>query len=142
MPQDHRRNDNTHRDSGRAESGRAERPRSEKSSPAMQKAASGDVGARNITAGLRLQKEMLGLLSDMGQDWFARATAEAELGLRLTNRLTAARSVPDAVTAYQEWLGEWMNRCSEDSQRLLSDGQKMVVAGTRCFAQKQSASTG
>jgi hypothetical protein len=133
MPQNHRHSDNTHGDSGRAESGRAERSRSEKSSPAMQNAASGDVGARNITAGLRLQKEMLGLLSDMGQDWFARATAEAELALRLPNRLTAARSVPDAVTAYQEWLGEWMDRCSEDSQRLLSDGQKMVVAGTRCF---------
>ena len=142
MPQDHRRNDNTHRDSGRAESGRAERSRSEKSSPAMQKAASGDVGARNITAGLRLQNGDARSAFRYGAGLVCSATAEAELALRLPNRLTAARSVPDAVTAYQEWLGEWMDRCSEDSQRLLSDGQKMVVAGTRCFTQKQSASTG
>jgi hypothetical protein len=142
MPQDHRRNDNAHSESGRTEGGRADGSRTEKTSSAMRNGAFGDLGARNVTAGLRLQKEMLGLLSDLGQDWFARVTAEAELALRLPNRLTAARSVSDAVTAYQEWLGEWMDRCSEDSQRLLSDGQRMVVTGTRCFTGKQSASTG
>jgi hypothetical protein len=130
MPQDHPRNDNS----------RADRSRSERTS-STQSAAFGDVGAPNVTAGLRLQKELLGLLSDMGQDWFARAAAEAQLALRLPDRLTAARSVPDAVTAYQEWFGEWVNRCSEDSQRLLSDGQKIVVTGTRCFTGRQSAPT-
>lgn len=108
----------------------------------MDNMAFGDVGARNVAAGLRLHREMLGLLSDMGQDWLARASAEAQLALRLPNRLTAARSVPDAVTAYQEWFGEWLNRCSEDSQRLLSDGQKIVVTGTRCFVGDRSTLSG
>lgn len=142
MPQDNRRRNNTNGESGRNENGRADRLRSEKTSSAMQNAAFGDVGARNVTDGLRLQREMLGLLSDMGQDWFACASAEAELAMRLPNRLTAARSVADAVAAYQEWLGEWMNRCSRDSQRLLSDGQKIVVTSVRCFAGRQSAPTG
>lgn len=142
MPQDSRRRNNTHGESGRTENGRADRSHSEKTSSATQNVAFGDVGARNVTAGLSLQKEMLGLLSDMGRDWFACASAEAELAMRLPNRLTAARSVPEAVAAYQEWFGEWMNRCSQDSQRLLSDGQKIVVTSARCFAGGQSAPTG
>ena len=34
----------------------------------------------------------------------ARATAEVELGLKLSRKLTDAHSVPDAFAAYQEWL--------------------------------------
>jgi hypothetical protein len=83
--------------------------------------------------GLRLQKEMFEVLSSVGRDWFARATSEVELASRLPNKLTAARSVPDALSAYQEWLSEWMNRCGEDSYRFVSDGQRIVNAGVRCF---------
>jgi hypothetical protein len=38
----------------------------------------------------------------MSHDWMARATAEVELNLKLSKKLTAAHSVPDAVAAYQE----------------------------------------
>jgi hypothetical protein len=85
-------------------------------------------------AGLRLQGEMFEVLSNIGREWFARATSEAELASRLPNKLTAARSVPDALSAYQEWLGEWMNRCGEDSYRIVSDSQRIISAGVRCFA--------
>lgn len=104
----------------------------------MNNTAIGEVGAGDVAAGLRLQNEILGLLSELGQDWLARAAAEALLALRLPTQLTAARSFPDAVAAYQEWFGEWINRCSEDGGRLFSDGQKIVVAGTRCFTKERS----
>lgn len=142
MPQDNPRSESARNGTSRSDNSRADRSRGEKPSPATDNMAFGEVGTRNVAAGLRLHREMLGLLSDMGQDWLARASAEAQLALRLPNRLTAARSVPDAVTAYQEWFGEWINRCSEDSQRLLSDSQKIVVTGTRCFIGEQSALSG
>jgi len=137
MPQDNPRGDSTRNNALRSDTSRAERPRNSKPSSARQNTAFGDVGTRHVTAGLRLQKEMIGLLSDMSHDWFARATAEAALALRLPNKLTAARSVPDAVTAYQQWFGEWISRCSEDSQRLLSDSEKIVDTGARCITGKQ-----
>lgn len=142
MPEDNPRRGRTRNGTSRRDNSRAERSRGEKPSSAMNNAAIGEVGARDVAAGLRLQKEMLGLLSELGQDWWARAVAEAHLALRLPTRLTAARSFPDAVTAYQEWFGEWINRCSEDGQRLFSDGQKIVVAGTRCFTKEPSALPG
>jgi hypothetical protein len=60
----------------------------------------------------------------MNRDWMARATAEVELGLKLSKKLTDAHSVPDAVAAYQEWLNEEMGARAEDARLLLSNGQK------------------
>ena len=60
---------------------------------------------------------------------------------RLPNKLTAARSVPDALCAYQEWLGEWMNMRGEDSYRIVSDSQRIINAGVRCFADAEPVGT-
>src|SRR5580658_3693559 len=36
-----------------------------------------------------------------------------ELAFNLPNKLTAAQTVPAALSAYQEWLSEWMSMVSE-----------------------------
>lgn len=132
MPQDNPRSDNQRADSRSGESTRSERAR-EKSASIISPPF-GEMGARGMTAGLRLQTEMIELLSEMSREWFERATSEAELAMGLSNRLTAARSMPDAFSAYQEWLNEWMGMFGEDSRRLVSDGRKLMEAGARCFS--------
>ena len=64
--------------------------------------------------------EFFNALEEMSRDWVGRATAEVELGLKLSKKLTAAHSVPDAITAYQEWLSEEMNARAEDARLLMS----------------------
>jgi hypothetical protein len=64
----------------------------------------------------------------------ARATSEVELGLKLSKKLSAAHSVPDAIAAYQEWLSEEMAARSEDANRLLSNGQKFMDTSTRLLS--------
>jgi len=59
--------------------------------------------------------EFFNALQQMSRDWMGRATAEVELGLKLSKNLTAAHSVPDAITAYQEWLSDEMNARAEDA---------------------------
>ena len=93
-----------------------------------------EMGAKSVTAGLRMQKELFETFQDISRDWFARATSEAELAFKLPRQLTNARSVPDAMSAYQEWLNEWLSMCGEDGRRLISDGQKIMDTGARCFA--------
>jgi len=46
----------------------------------------------------------------------ARATAEIELSLKLSKKIEAADSVPDALAAYQEWLNEEMGARAEDAR--------------------------
>jgi hypothetical protein len=140
MPQDMPRNDSDRSEDSRADSARAERSRGDKATAAAAMSSKfGEAGARSVANGLRVQAEMLGLLSEIGQEWFARATSEAELAFKLPNKLTAARSVPDAISAYQEWLGEWMSMRGEDSRRLITDSQRIVESGVRCFAGTTSA---
>ena len=39
----------------------------------------------------------------------------------------------EAMTAYQEWLSEWL-RCNGDGSRLVADGQNFMTTGIRCFS--------
>ena len=92
-----------------------------------------DIGANSFNAGMRMQTEMFDTLQIIGHQWLERKTHEAELAFNLPNRLAGARTLPDAVSAYQEWLSEWLAMCNEDSRRFVTDGQKIVATGVRCF---------
>jgi len=75
---------------------------------------------------------------EMSRAVVSRATAEIELGVRLTQRLSAARSLPDVVSAYQEWLSEEMNARSEDARQFMTSSQKFITASTRFFSNGRS----
>jgi len=142
MPQDNPRNDNQRSDNSRAEAPRGDRARAEKSSAAnAMNSPFGDIGTRSMTAGLRLQKEMLDVLQGISREWLSRASSEAELALQLPNKLTAARTMPDAFSAYQEWLIEWMAMRGEDGRRLISDSYKILDTGVRCLVDTAPAVT-
>jgi hypothetical protein len=132
MPQD---DPHTDRDSGRRPRGGAsEQMRSEAAAAAETLSSRmADIGASNFNVGLRMQTEMFDTLKTIGNQWLERRTHEAELALNLPNRLAGARTLPDAVAAYQEWLSEWLAMCNEDGRRFVSDGQKIVATGMRCF---------
>jgi hypothetical protein len=49
--------------------------------------------------------------------------AEVELGLKLSTKLSEAHSVPDAVTAYQEWWSDEINARAEDASRMMTKGR-------------------
>jgi hypothetical protein len=133
MPHDNPRIERT--ENPRSESSRSEHLRGERSAAAnATKAQFADMGVKSVKAGLRMQKEMFDTLHDIGRDWLARATSEAELVFKLPNRLTDARSGPDVFSAYHEWLSEWLSMYGEDSRRFVSDGQKIINTGVRCFA--------
>ena len=78
--------------------------------------------------------EFFNALQEMSRDWMGRATAEVELSLKLSKKLTDAHSVPDAITAYQEWLSEEMNARAEDARLLLSNGQKIMETSSRLLS--------
>ena len=78
--------------------------------------------------------EFFNALQEMSRDWMVRANAEVELGLKLSKKLTAAHSVPDALAAYQEWLSEEMSASAEDARLLMSNGQKIMDASSRLLS--------
>jgi hypothetical protein len=98
------------------------------------RASTGETENKTHDVPLQVQSEIFDALQDMSREWMAYATAEVECGLKLSKKLTAARSVPDAIAAYQEWLSEEMGARAEDARRLMSNAQKLVDTSTRLLS--------
>jgi hypothetical protein len=141
MPQDDPRTD---KDSGRQQrvGARSEQIRGENMAAGETMSIRvAEIGANSFNAGLRMQTEMFDTFQIIGRQWLERRTCEAEFALNLPNRLAVARTFPDAVSAFQEWLSEWLAMCNEDSLRFVSDGQKIVATGVRCFTNISPSAT-
>jgi hypothetical protein len=76
---------------------------------------------------------LFGYLQDVNQSWFALMQAEATVASEFASKLTAARSVADCASAYQQWLSRHMELLAQDGQRLFADTQKLMTTGARAF---------
>src|SRR5262249_8805447 len=78
-----------------------------------------------------VQDEFAKTLEVISRAAMSRATAEMELGLKLSQKLNTARSPTDALSAYQEWLTDEMNARSEDTRQFMTNCQRFITEGTR-----------
>ncbi len=93
-----------------------------------------ETGKKIGEAALQAQNELFKALEEMGQEVMSCATAEVEIGLKLSKKLTAAHSVPDALAAYQEWLSEELSARAENARRLMTNSQKLMDTSTRLLS--------
>jgi len=68
----------------------------------------------------KAQTEQLSNFQETNRQWLDRVQAEASLASELFSKLTAARSIPDAMTAYQEWGSRRLEMMAEDTKHLMS----------------------
>jgi hypothetical protein len=61
------------------------------------------MGKRRIEDFVNAQTDLLEKLQASNRQWFDRMQSEANLASEFASKLTAARSIPDAMTACQEW---------------------------------------
>jgi hypothetical protein len=81
-----------------------------------------------------VRNEFAKTLDVMSRAAMSRATAEIELGLKLSQKLSTARSPADALSAYQEWLTEEMHARTEDTRQFVTNCQRFMTEGTRFLA--------
>jgi len=82
-------------------------------------------------ASFQTPSDYIETLQEMSRDWMAFATTEVELGLKLSENLMAARSIPDALAAYGEWFSEEMGTRANSARQMLSHGQKFMDCSSR-----------
>src|SRR5262245_42545956 len=82
----------------------------------------------------KIQKELSGVFEEANRHWAARAESEADLSAVLMAKLSGARSIPDAMATYQEWVTQRTQRLSEDGQRFIADNQKLITTWTKLLA--------
>ena len=93
-----------------------------------------ETGEHRTEPMLTMQKELLGAYEEASRAWLTRVKSEVELWTGLTQKLTATRSVPEAVAAYQECVAERMKMAAEDGQRIAEECQKGMTKVSRALS--------
>ena len=100
-----------------------------------------EMGQQRMEAMLTMQKELLGAYEEASRAWLARVKSEVELWTGLAQKLTATRSVPEAVAAYQECVAQRMKMAAEDGQRITEECQKGMNKISRALSNGWPAGT-
>jgi Phasin protein len=82
---------------------------------------------------MSLQKEFVTYLQEVNRNWFEHMQSEAAIASEFANKLTAARSIPDVATVWQEWANRRMELLTQDGRHLLADTEKFIETGARVF---------
>ena len=73
--------------------------------------------------------ELFNSLNETSRRWLGCFEAEAKLTSELAAKLTAARSLPDVMAAYQEWGTRQLEVIGGETKHLLDDAQKLMQSG-------------
>src|SRR5688572_17926650 len=84
------------------------------------------------------QNEMLEACEQFNRAWLARVQtrldrvqSEVALWSEFATKVTATRSVPEALEAYTKWAARQMQMTAEDNQRLLNSYQEVTQRVTK-----------
>src|SRR5262245_40138620 len=91
-------------------------------------------GKEQTEAMVGMQKELLDAYEQASRAWLARVKSEVDLWSQLAAKLSATRSAPEAMQAYQECVAQRMQMAAEDGRRLADDCQKIMGKIGQSFA--------
>jgi Phasin protein len=93
-----------------------------------------EMGTKRIEDFAGAQEELFNRFQESNRQWFERMQTETTLASEFASKLTAARSIPDAMTVCQEWSGLRFEMMAEDGKHLLADAQKLMQTGARLLS--------
>jgi hypothetical protein len=103
-------------------------------------------GRKSFEDFTKAQTELLEKLRESNRQWIERVQSEANLASEFAAKLSAARSIPDAMSACQEWTSRRFEMMADDGKHLLADTQKFMETSARLMSKgwlsdRPSAST-
>jgi hypothetical protein len=93
-----------------------------------------EIGKKYVDAVMNVQIGLCDELRQANEEWIASAQSRLALVSDLYAKLMAARSLPDAAAACQEWTRQRADLLVEDGCHALIHSQKLLEAGTRFFS--------
>lgn len=92
-------------------------------------------GKEQTEAARKVQQDVLAAYEQASRAWLARVQSEVDLWSQLATKLTATRSIPEALGAYQETVAQRMQMAAEDGRRMTEDCQQMMGKITTSLSQ-------
>jgi hypothetical protein len=86
---------------------------------------------KRIEAFANAQTELWERFQGTNKHWLDRMQEEAKLASEFVSKVSSARSIPDAMTACQDWGSHRLKMMADDAMHALDDTQKILQAGAR-----------
>ena len=87
-----------------------------------------DIAGQNIETLAAIQKQLLDVLNKANHEWVTFLNEEAELASNLSNKMTTAKSIPDATAAYQELVSRQMELMTRQARIIFENTQEFTKA--------------
>jgi hypothetical protein len=93
-----------------------------------------EMGKTLVDSVMQAQAGFLHELQQANEEWIANTQSKLNLASALCTKLMSAHSMPEVVTACQDWATQRANLFAEDGRRALLHGQKILESGTRLMS--------
>jgi len=84
-------------------------------------------------AATNLQQELLETYEQASRTWLERVKSEMELWSELATKLSATRSIPEALGVYQKYAAQRMQMAAEDGRQLFDECRKVAQKITQAM---------
>ena len=88
---------------------------------------------------MRVQTEFLDEFQETNRHWLDRIQSEANLASEFASKLSATRSMPDAMAVSRDWATQYFAMLAEDGKHLADDTRKFIEKSTRLLSGGLSA---
>lgn len=78
----------------------------------------------------RIQTDLLTEVQEISRHWMERAQTEATLAAEFFSKVTATKSVPEAMSLCHDWAGQRMKLAAEDASYALEASRKLAEVST------------
>jgi Phasin protein len=92
------------------------------------------MGKKQIEEFTSVQSELFEKFEATRREWLDRVQSEANMASEFASKLSAVRSIPEAMTIYGDWANRWFEMMADDRKHLLEDYQKFAETGARLMA--------
>jgi hypothetical protein len=97
------------------------------------------IGQQRFQDFVSAQVELLHQLRALNEIWLNRLRSDANLASEFTAKLTESRSIPEAMSASQEWTMRRLQMMAEDGQQLATVIQKLAETSARLLTPHEMA---
>jgi hypothetical protein len=95
------------------------------------------IGANRFESLMQAHKELLDTFERAQRDRLARAMEETRLASEFAAKVAGARSIPEVMAIYQEWMARCAQLFDEDGRKFLDDSQKVANAALSLLSNGQ-----
>ena len=86
------------------------------------------IGTRRFESLMEMHKKLLDTFGQVQRERLTRTMEEAKLASEFAAKVAGARSIPDIMAVYQEWITKCEELIAEDGRKFLHDSQKVANA--------------